>query len=373
VSKGFSTLPEPKSNSTQKNLAEWERDVSLSRNELALFTRQLAVMLQAGVSLRSSLEVLSSGAADEASSVVMNRLLTCVEAGWMLSSALKCFPRVFGKVYLAMIEVGEETGQIVRTLMNLADWLDSEEALVRKVRGALTYPTIVLCAAAFLTIVFFTWIFPSFAESLAAVENLPKLTVVLIGISDLLRSPIFWMIGLVALLLGLKLGGEALRVPANRLAVWRVLNQIPILSLVLRDFAASRFSSAMAIMLQTGVDILKSFRLASMASGSPLLLSQTDEGLLFLSHGGDLADFMKDHPEIFPCFMTGLVLVGQESASLPEMFEKLQRSLTEDTEYRLDILTSLLEPFLMAFVALLVGLLVIGVAMPMYGLVNAAL
>ena len=357
----------------QDTPAEWEQSIRLPRLELALLTRQLAVMLGAGLSLHRALGVLCDSAVDESNAVVLYRIIRGVDAGKKLSAAMSTFPRVFGTVFLAMVEVGEETGQLVRTLTNLADWLESEESLIRQIRSAFTYPSIVFCAAAILTVGFLVAIFPAFSDALQSVDDLPVLTLILIAISSALRNPLFWMVGFVGLLGGIHFASRALRAPKNRLAVWKFLTELPMVNQILRDCSASRFASAMTILLQTGVDILKSFHLASLASGSPLIIDQLEEGVVFLSRGGDLAAFMKEHPDAYPSMMAGLVMVGQESATLPEVFQKLQRSLNEYTGYRLDILTSLLEPFLIIFVAALMILLLAGVAMPLYDLVSTAL
>ncbi len=331
-------------------------------------------MLEAGVGLHKALEVLCDGAEDEVTEVVLHRLLKAVEMGRNLSSAMSSFPRVFGQVFLAMVEVGEETGQLARTLSNVANWLETEEALIRQVRSALTYPTLVLSITTVLTWAFFVGIFPAFADSQqSVVGKLPAVTAVMVKISEALRSPMFTTLAIVAFVGALYFAGQSLKVPKNRLAAWKLLARLPVMNGLLRDYGASRFASAMAILLETGVDILKSFRLSSLASGSPMVMSHVDKGLLYLSHGGDLSAFMKDHPEAYPSMMAGLVMVGQESAQMPEMFHKLQRTLGEDTEHRLEVLTTMLEPILMAIVAVLVGLLVLGVVMPMYGLVNTAL
>lgn len=351
----------------------WQQQIRIPRAELALLTRQISVMLEAGLGLRQALDVLTTSATDEGAEVVLHHILIRVEAGSTLSSAMANFPLVFGQVYLAMVEVGEETGQLVRTLSNLADWLEREESLIRQVRGALTYPLIVLGAAALLAVGFFVVIFPSFSETLKGLKNLPLLTLVLMKISDGLRSPILWLLGLVLTVGVVYFANQSMKVPKNRLAYWRLMSTLPVLSPLLRDYGASRFASAMAILLQTGVDILKSFHLASLASGSPMVIAQMEEGIRKLSLGGDLADFMRDHPNLYPAMMSGLVMVGQESASLPDIFLKLQQALNEETEHRLAILTSMLEPLLMAFVSVLVGLLVVGVALPMYGLVNSVM
>lgn len=348
-----------------------ERDIKLPRNTVALFTRQLSVMLDSAVPIRDSLGALVDTSDSEKAEIVISYLLNRVENGWPLSKALASFPKVFDRVFVAMVEVGEETGQLVETLGRLADWTESEENLSRTVRGAMVYPSVVASMAVLLFVGFFTIIFPGFVESLSVAGELPTLTRAMIMVSDTLRSPLFWT----ALAASGVLGYFALKryLPGEKaqIRLWQVASMVPVLGPLVRDLAASRFCAAMSILLDSGVDILKAFRLASLASGSPLIIANTRAGVLFLSHGGDLDAHMFEHPELYPHLMSALVSVGQEAAQLPEMFSRINDTLQDFTETRLEVLTSLLEPVMMGFVAVLVSLFILGLAGPMYGMLNS--
>jgi type IV pilus assembly protein PilC len=129
----------------------------------------------------------------------------------------------------------------------------------------------------------------------------------------------------------------------------------------------------MSILLDTGVDLRRSFRLATLASGSPLLLHELESGLSRLSQGEALSTYMDGLPALYPKIMVGLVRVGEEAACMPEVLAGLARTFTESTDHRLEVLTALLEPLLMSVVAVAVGTLILGVAAPMYGMINSSL
>lgn len=350
---------------------EGERDLVLSRSALALITRQLAVLLNAGVPLNRSLAILVDGEASETAAVILQRLLFRVERGQRLSEAARGFPRVFKQVYLAMLEVGEETGGLAKTLDSLADWLTREDSLVRQLRGAMAYPLVVLILAGSLTVGFFAVIFPGFAGVLSSLPRLPALTRSLMAVSEVVRRPDAWLIAVLAVAGLLFFAGRALRQPKTQVAFWRAACGIPVLGKALRSFSASRFASALGLLMGTGVDLLKSFRLASLASGNPVLAADLPEGIRHLSLGRTLAEFMKGRPDSFPPMVPGLVMVAEESATLPEVCHSLELTLTEEAELGFKALLAVVEPMLLAFMSVLVGVLVVGVALPMYGLLDS--
>ena len=327
-------------------------------------------MLGAGVPIRQAFEVLERGSMTEDITALMTRILKCVEAGWPLSSALAAFPRVFNKVYVAMVKVGEETGQLVTTLLQLADWLEGEAHLIRRVRSAMTYPVIVLTVASLLGVGFFAFLFPGFADALEGAGTLPVLTRLMILTSRAFNSPFFWFFSICIFVVLLVAARSALLKPQNRILVWRVLSTFPLLGALLRDFAAGRFCVSLSLLLNTGVDLLRSFRLASESAGSPFITDQMPKGIKALSEGSTLWEFLQEYPQTYSPTVVGLVRIGEESAGLPDILHHLGDSLRDLTEHRLDVLTALLEPILMAFVAVMVGILVIGVALPMYGMIS---
>jgi type II secretory pathway component PulF len=346
---------------------DWEGDIIVERHQLALLTRQLSLMLSAGISLRDAFEVLAHGVADESMKVLLARLIREVESGQPFSTAAKIFPRVFTRVYVAMIKAGEETGRLVATLSKVADWLDYEQALLKNIKKALTYPVIVLGVGILLTTLFFVVIYPAFSSVFSQQESLPLLTRALSVISATLRSGYFWFLTPILISLLLRATQLTLSRPSNRSLAWAFLVRTPLGS-VLVGISAGRFASAMALLLHTGVDVLTSFRMASDASGSPQLLEEVEEGLDHLRQGGNLAEFTKARPKIFPPITTGLLVVGQESAKLPEMFGSLAQILQDDTEHRVETFINVLEPIMIGLVGFLVAILLVGVSAPMYSL-----
>jgi type IV pilus assembly protein PilC len=342
------------------------RRLTVSRTELTLLTRQLAVMLSSGTDIRKSMEALAEGAVNENLRAVLSRVLHCIDSGWNLSNALKLFPKVFDQVYISMVEVGEETGSLATCLHGLADWLDSEDRLMRDVKSALYYPVTVLCVAFVLTVFFMTVIFPQFAEALGGGDDVPLPTTLLIFLSTCLSSPLAWLAGLAVGGLFVHAVRSYLLSPNNRARIYRIMLSTPLLGSTLRDVNCSRFCAALGILQNNGVEMLKSFKLACLASGSPLALEQIREGIDTIMSGGTMSDYLSVHPEAFSRIMVDLIMVGEESARLPETCMQLQAMLEADARYSLEVLMGLLEPVLMLLVSLVVAALIVCTALPIY-------
>ncbi len=343
------------------------QSVRLSKLEVALFTRQISVMLGAGVPIREALECLVKGVEKEETAVVLTGLLKAIENGHPFSESMTQFPRVFNHVFLAMVKVGEETGKLVATLRCLADWLEREANLMRQTRATLTYPVLVLIVAALLGTLFFIFIFPGFGEALQTSGEVPLLTRILMLISLAFRTPLFWflmLLSFVVAVLGLR---SLLLNPVYRVGLWTALSRVPVLGALLRDLCASRFFAALALMLETGVDLRRSYRLAVEAAGNPIMRAAQEEGLSALSMGTALSSLLGQLPLCFDKVSVSLVSVGEEAADLPRVMRMLGRSLSADTEHRLEVLGALLEPLLMSLVAIVVAFIVLGIALPLYG------
>lgn len=348
---------------------EVNQAVRLSTLEVALFTRQLSVLLGAGVPVREALECLVRGVDREETAVVLTGLLKAIENGHPFSESMTQFPRVFNYVYLAMVKVGEETGRLVATLDRLSNWLERESNLMRSTRSTLTYPVLVLVVATLLGVAFFVFIFPGFAQTLQSAGPLPLLTQFLMLLSLALRSPFFWFLFLVGVVVALVTIRGLLLSSTNRVAVWKALARVPVLGPLLRDLCASRFFAALALMLDSGVELRRTFRLGVEASGNPVLKARMEVGLSALSVGTELSAILRQSPVCFDPIAVSLVAVAEEAADMPRVMRMLGESLNADTEHRLEVLGALMEPILMSVVAVIVAMTVLGIALPIYGMV----
>ena len=344
----------------------WLEQLRVDQAELVLFTRQLTVLVESGIEIRTALMALVRGTKKEDFSALVTRVLHCIEAGWSLSDSFAQFPKVFSKVYVSMVKIGEESGSLGPCLEALASWLESEEQLLRDLKGSLYYPVTVLVVAFVLTIAFLTVIFPSFAESMVAGESVPLPTQVLMFASSLLLNPLAWLV----LCAGSALMFHSSRVffstEKNRARIYKAVLRVPYLGELLRSINCSRFCSAFGILQRNGVDFVKSFRLSCQASGSPLASEYMIEGTTMIIAGGRLTHYLKQRPETFLPVVVDLLAVAEETARIPDICCRLQELLEGNVRYSLEVVQGLLEPLLMVFISTIVATLIVCTAMPMY-------
>ena len=321
----------------------------------------------AGVGILDALRSLEEQSEDEFQAVVVE-LQKLLSAGSYLSGAMAKFPRVFSKVYLAMVRVGESTGALVSTLERLAVQIEEEETLLRKVKASLTYPAIVVVSAFVMTLIVFYLVMPGFVEIFRELGGeLPLITHILILITDTLMSPIT-MVALLtfAILTGKRLA-RYLRTDQGMYRGHNLLLAVPLLGETLKLVAAARFSSALSATVGSGLSLPLSLRLSNLASGSPVFQRESKLMIDAISEGESVGSFMRSRPDIYPSLLTQMVEVGEESSRLEPLLRRASRFFSEEVERRLEALTTALEPIFLLVASLGVGLLLLGIFLPLYG------
>ncbi|MEW6278228.1 MAG: type II secretion system F family protein [Candidatus Eremiobacterota bacterium] len=338
--------------------------------QVCLFTRQLACLLEAGVSLTRSLESLAASASDPTMREVVNDVHTLVSRGRYLSQAMQAHPGVFSAVYVAMVKVGESTGGLVVMLSRLAGWLERDHRLGQKVRSALTYPVFVLGLTALLVGILFATVLPGFVQ-LFRDSNVPTpwLTRVTFGAARILSSPGSWILLLTSLIGVAGWIKERRSTPAGRQELYRLALQVPVLNRLLRLGALTRFASAMSVMLGSGVALVTSLRMAGQAAGNPLLEKDAQVMAAGIHEGEELSDQMLALPASFPAAVGHLVAVGEQTGRLGEIFAKVGEYCYAEVNHLVDTLGALLEPFLLTMVAGVVAVTVLSIMLPLYGFI----
>ncbi|MBI4769687.1 MAG: type II secretion system F family protein, partial [Chloroflexi bacterium] len=284
---------------------------------VVLFTRQIATMLRAGIPVTRALDTLLDNHADVGLGRVLQRVTGRVSEGFMLSRALSFHPRIFSPLFLAMVGVGETSGDLEGTLEKLATWMERDRALSQKVRAALTYPAFVLVLTAVLTLVIFHTALPGFVGLFQQMNlQLPLMTRVLILITDALHNPGTWLVGL-GFLVGLT--GFLRLTLASRAGACRLYSGVlalPILGSLCRNSSLARFASAMAAMISTGVPLTSCLKNAGRAAGNPVLEADVEGALVCLTEGGSLAEYFSRRPELYPATFSQMLRAGEEASAL---------------------------------------------------------
>lgn len=348
----------------------WQKRARVPRAIVIGFYREMSTMLQAGIGIVEALRVTIDHSVNDTMSLVAAGLQEKIDAGYPLSQGMLDFPRVFSPVGVTLVRLGEMNGQIIQQLAQLSAWMERDEMLRRKVKAALTYPVFALTVTLGLTLALFLTVVPGFIEMFEEMKiDLPMPTKVLAAATHLITSPLFWAVVSFAGLALVMFSRGLMESKSNQLRLYIFALTVPILGSLLRSTAVARFAFAATAMLESGSNFVSGFRLAMQATGSPLMIADIEPMTRALEDGKQLSEHMDEHSEIYPRLCTHLVGVGEESARLPQMFSVMATHYEEQIDHEIHLVTSLLEPALMAVVAVIVGFIVMGIFLPMYSFV----
>lgn len=341
--------------------------VKISRRSLVIFSGQLATLVHNGVPIVKALDTLSFQPDDPQFGSVIDTLSRTVSTGSRLSAALKMFPSVFPRVFVAMIAVGEETGGLASVLGRLSVWLEQDDALRRRLGSALSYPMFVLGVSGLYVLLLFQKIMPGFIKIFSDMDvPLPFVTRVVMGFTAALGSIWFWLL-IVAGAVLLARGYRNLNATQKgRAFLHRAYSLIPIWGPILITAGHSRYCAAVEVMLDSGMKYINVFQLAATASGSAIIEEDSNGLVNALKEGAQISQYITARPEIYGDTTGALLRAGEESSRVSEMMRYASRFYDLEMASRIDGLAAALEPLMLAGVGLTVGTIVISVFLPMY-------
>ncbi len=336
--------------------------------ELAIFTRQFATMINAGLPLVQCLDILSQQQENSAFKAIITNVMHDVESGSTLAEALRRHPKVFDKLFTNMVEAGEAGGVLDDILLRLATYIEKAEALRRKIKSAMTYPLVVFTVAIGATTFMLLFIIPTFARIFTEFGgDLPLPTKVVLGLSNFLRSS--WYI-LIAAGIGLTvLYRRYVATEGGRRAVDKFKLKLPILGDVLRKGSIARFTRTLGTLISSGVPILDGLEITAQTSGNKII----EEAILAtrgsIREGETIAAPLKES-KVFPPMVVQMIGVGEETGALDEMLNKIAVFYDDEVNTAVDTLTSVIEPLMIVVMGLIVGGMVVAMYMPMFKLVS---
>lgn len=334
----------------------------LSTVELALFTRQLASLLEASLPLEQALSALQ----EQAERVYIRDLVAAIRAqvmaGTSLSDALSSHPHDFADIYRALVASGEHIGQLAKVLSRLADYIERRNALVQKIKLAFTYPAIVTVVAFAIVIFLLTYVVPQIVSVFANTkQKLPFLTMVMLGISDFVRH-YGWIVALIVAALIL-LWRRALRNPGNKLRFHTWLLTAPVYGRFERSLNTARFASTLAITTGSGVPILRALQTSRDTLTNLAMRAQVESATNSVREGVSLATALATSRH-FPAMLIHMIRAGESTGELPAMLQRAANAQETDLERRAMTLAGLLEPVLILAMGVVVLLIVLAVLMP---------
>ncbi|MGO4381764.1 type II secretion system inner membrane protein GspF [Pseudoduganella sp. RAF53_2] len=334
----------------------------LSTTELALFTRQMASLLEAGLPLEQAFTALLEQAERQYVRDLIASIRSEVIGGASLSDVLSRHPRDFAEIYRALVASGEQIGQLSRVLSRLADYIERRNALVQKVRLAFTYPAIVTVVAFLIVIFLLTYVVPQIVSVFANTkQKLPFLTIVMLAISDFVRH--YGFVVLAALIAAWVSWRRALQNPALKLRWHTWLLTAPLYGKFERSLNTSRFASTLAITTGSGVPILRALETSRDTLSNMAMRTLVEQASDAVREGVSLARALSAQKH-FPPMLIHMIRAGEITGELPAMLDRAASAQEADLERRTLTIAGLLEPFLILAMGVVVLLIVLAVLMP---------
>jgi len=341
----------------------------VSPKELAVFTRQFSVMIDAGLPLVQCLEILSSQQENKTFQKVLTGTRSAVESGSTLSTAIKQYPKVFDPLYSNMVEAGETGGILDTILQRLSTYIEKNVKLQRAVKSAMVYPIGVLTIAGGVIILLLWKVVPVFANLFAGMGvDLPLPTKIVIALSHFVGSifGLLIVVGAVAIIVGLKVWYGT---PQGRLAIDTVILKLPVLGMLMRKIAVGRFTRTLGTLISSGVPILEGLDITAKTSGNAVVERALNKVRKSLEEGKSLTEPLKES-EVFPGMVTQMIAVGEQTGAMDAMLQKIADFYEEEVDAAVKDLLTALEPIMIVFLGTVVGGVVISMYLPLFSLIG---
>jgi type IV pilus assembly protein PilC len=336
---------------------------------LQIFSRQFATMVEAGLNVVSSLVILEQQTEDLYFASVVRELRADVEGGLLLSQAMARHPKIFDRLYISMVEAGEAAGILDTVLDRVAIQIEKATQLKRRVKGAMMYPTMVLCFATLVLVGLLMFLVPVFVRIFATLNGkLPTLTQYVVNVSNVLRHD--WYIifpAAIAIFFGVK---KFKKTDQGR-QIWdRIKLKIPMkIGDVVTKVVMARFSRTLSTLVAAGVDIIKSLEITGQTAGNWVVESALADVRAKVHQGVPIAQPLIEN-DIFPPMVSQMVKIGEETGELEKMLGKIADFYEDEVDAAIQTLTSIIEPLMMILVGMMVGVIVISMYLPMFKMLS---
>jgi len=337
--------------------------------ELAIFTRQFSVMIDAGLPLVQCLEILASQQENKFFQKVLTVTRGQVEGGATLSAAMRTSPKVFDPLYVNMVEAGETGGILDTILQRLSTYIEKNVKLQRAVKSALVYPVGVLTVAGGVITLLLWKVVPIFATLFAGLGvDLPLPTKIVIALSNFIGS-IFGLLILIALggaIFGLKVWYGT---PQGRFVLDSIVLKLPVLGILMRKIAVARFTRTLGTLISSGVPILEGLDITARTAGNAVVEKALQQVRKSLEEGKSLTEPLKES-EVFPGMVTQMIAVGEQTGAMDAMLQKIADFYEEEVDAAVKDLLTALEPIMIVFLGVVVGGVVISMYLPLFTLIG---
>jgi type IV pilus assembly protein PilC len=341
----------------------------VSAKELAVFTRQFSVMIDAGLPLVQCLEILASQQENKLFQKVLTGTRSAVEGGSNLSAAMKQYPKVFDPLYSNMVEAGETGGILDTILQRLSTYIEKNVKLKAAVKSALIYPIGVLTIAGGVIFLLLWKVVPIFATLFAGLGvDLPLPTKIVIGLSNFVGS-IFGLLIVAGLVGGVFLLKMWYGTPQGRFVIDTIVLKLPVLGILMRKIAVARFTRTLGTLISSGVPILEGLDITAKTSGNAVVERALFQVRKSLEEGKSLTEPLKDSA-VFPGMVTQMISVGEQTGAMDAMLQKIADFYEDEVDAAVKDLLTALEPIMIVFLGTVVGGVVISMYLPLFTLIG---
>ena len=343
------------------------RKKPITTGDIAIFSRQMATMMSAGVPLVQALEIIGKGHENPSMGELINAIKVDIEGGSTFAEALAKHPAHFDDLFVNLVDAGERSGALETLLDKIATYKEKTEAIKKKVKKALTYPAAVLVVAFIVTGILLIFVVPQFQDLFQGFgADLPAFTQFIINLSAWVQAN-WWVVVGVIVALGVAHRQAMIRSGSYRRLKDRVMLRVPIVGDILRKSAIARFARTLSTMFAAGVPLVDALDSVAGASGN-IVYQEAIEQMRDLVSTGQQLQLTMAQAGVFPSMATQMVAIGEESGSLDSMCAKVAEFYEEEVDNMVDNLSSLMEPMIMAVLGILVGGLVVGMYLPIFKL-----
>lgn len=341
----------------------------ITAKDIVIFTRQFSTMIDAGLPLVQGLTILSEQTENKTFKGILRQIVKDVEGGTSLAEAMKKHPKVFDDLFVNLVAAGEVGGILDTILQRLAAYIEKAEKLKSRIKGAMTYPIVVVAIAIIVIAVIMIFVIPVFQEMFSSFgKALPVPTQIVVNMSNFTKSNIHYMIGaLVALVFLFK---RYRATPGGRKTTDTLALKLPIFGPLLKKVAVARFSRTLGTMISSGVPIITALEIVAKTAGNVVLEEVVMEVRSSIAEGQPIAEPLSE-TEIFPTMVVQMIAVGEATGALDTMLGKIADFYDDEVDAAVEAMTSMMEPLLMVFLGGSIGGLVIAMYLPIFGMAAA--
>ena len=341
--------------------------VGVNMMQRITFTKNLAAMLSAGLTLSRALSVINRQSTNKSLKKIVVELEDKVKQGSAFHEALAAHPKVFSKLFIAMTKAGEESGTLSESLTAVARQMDRSFTLQKKIKGAMIYPAVILAAIGIIAVLMMMFVVPTLSATFTSMNvDLPMSTQIIISVSDFMKTNMVATLGiLVMLVVGMVLFVRSK--PGAALILWIAL-RTPVIGELIRETMSARASRALSSLLSSGVEMLTAISITQEVVGTKIFADVLGEAEQRVKKGDALSAAFADHPKLYPVFMVDMIAVGEETGKVSDMLAQVATYYETDVEDRTKDLSTIIEPVLMLIIGLFVGIFAVSMMSPIYSL-----